>query len=74
MDSITEQANKDTQNLTEQLTTKADFNVLKSDLKNLEIDFKNSLKETEITFIKWLITSQLTLAAVILAIFALFMK
>lgn len=59
-ESIAKQSSKDKEDLKSQLVTKADL--------------QTELKSVEITFIKWLITSQLTLVAVLVAIFAIFAK
>lgn len=59
-ESIAKQSSKDKEDLKSQLVTKADL--------------QTELKSVEITFIKWIITSQLTLVAVLVAIFAIFAK
>lgn len=66
-ESIAKQSSKDKEDLKSRLATKAD-------LKDLEITMQTELKSIEITFIKWLTTSQLTLVAVLVAIFAIFAK
>lgn len=65
--SIAEQNSEDKESLKEQLATKYDLQELKSELRS-------DIMQVRYDFVKWLITSQMALVAVLVAIFAFFAK